>query len=164
MQNAPSFPTPYPDASPTCTAFQSGTLAGNDLNKVVNLARQNGGTFFSTAYAASAFATMSTNPLHYGDDLALYHWANMVNLRHKDLLTQDDRLLCAAGYYIITATDLGRFVRNGQPPSTEDLWTLGREVKQQMVDQQPEIETVAMWGDSIGFRGLPPSAMQAAAM
>ena len=37
-----------------------------------------------------------------------------------------------------------------------DLWTLAKEINTQMLEQNPEQPSIALWGDKMHFASLPP--------
>ena len=67
----------------------------------------------------------------------------------------------ALGCFVLDAGDLGRFCREGGPPSTMDLWTLAKEINTQMLEQNPEQPSIALWGDKMHFASLPPLLLAA---
>ena len=118
-------------------------------------------SLFSTAYAAALLSTLAIRRPQDAEFLANAGWAVTVNLRDKDVLLQPHEASCALGVSILTAKGLERFVHDQNVPVIEDVWTLGREMGEQIDVQLKEMPTIASWGHKVDMGALPPELREA---
>ena len=84
-----------------------------------------------------------------------------MNLRDKDILLNPVDASCALGIGILTAKHLERFVHDQSFPELEDVWTLGREMNEQIEVQLKEMPTIASWGHKLDVASLPKELQEA---
>ena len=117
--------------------------------KLVSTARAHECTFFTTAFAATALATLSVNPPSTQENLAAFQILTPISLRYKGILTRDEGLPSAVGFCVLASENLGRFLRSSPNRSValEDIWVLAKEISAQVKEQSREMHTIALWSE-----------------
>ena len=112
-------------------------------------------------YAAGVLSAIHVNTPIDGSGLTASQWATPCNLRFRDMLTRDTMVPNALGCLMLDAGNLGRFCGEKGSRSSEDLWTIAREINAQVVEQSPEIPSIALWGEKMHVGALPPPVFEA---
>lgn len=86
--------------------------------------------------------TLRVNPPSNTYNLVVPLTFTPVNLRRKGLITRDDDVLSALGLNVLLASNLERFVGSD---SHEDVWTIAREICEQMDNQQGSLKRTTVW-------------------
>ena len=154
--------TPHPNAAPTFSALTSRTLPEPVIQGLVNQARAHQCTLFSVLYATVLLSTMAVRHTDTKTHLAGPSWLSPVNLRDRGILLQDRGVPTALGFIVVVPRDLARFVgdERAHKPATEDIWTLARELNEQMKEQQDEVPRYAQWGGRDMMSFASPESLQ----
>lgn len=161
LKNAYGLPILHPNAKGTATGFIIHHLPSDVVTSLRTLAHKHGCSIFSLFWSAMSIAMIRVNPPNEArahDDLSNTCTIIPTNLRH--ITTEDPydksqwKVRLSIGTNPFVAGGLERFVRNGEQLGdkellVEDIWTLAREIAQQLEDNRKHDERAAVWGEDV---------------
>lgn len=168
---------PRPIGQPSTTGVLLRIIPPESLVRLCAAARERGCTIFNVLVSAMLLALLRLHPPESTHAVDAPIPSSAVDLRVKNFRAGVDPrgVGSAIGLHAYVARDLGRFVHvhsglGGEAAEgrlLEDLWTLGREIRGQVNEQQRYMDRVGVWGEEameilghftagVKARDLPP--------
>ena len=145
-QNVSGLPIPNPHAKQGRLNVIVRTLSGRTLQAIIANARAHDSSLYPVMFSAMVLGTIHVNPPSNTENLVVPLTFTPVNLRYKNLIGPDEHILSSLGMNVLLASDLGRFSRKR---SKEDIWTLAREIRKQMDEQQEQLLRIGIWAQPL---------------